>query len=94
MSLAQKYGSERLGYLFAILAAIMFGSVSTLAKPLVSTVNPLLLSSMIYLIAAVTLTPLAHKQPFPANKKNCLLILLLLLEKGAPFRMEERLQKK
>ena len=79
MSLAQKYGSERLGYLFAILAAIMFGSVSTLAKPLVSTVNPLLLSSMIYLIAAVTLTPLAHKQPFPANKKNCLLILAIAI---------------
>ena len=79
MSLAQKYGSERLGYLFAILAAIMFGSVSTLAKPLVSTVNPLLLSSMIYLIAAVTLIPLAHKQPFPANKKNCLLILAIAI---------------
>ena len=79
MSLAQKYGSERLGYLFAILAAIMFGSVSTLAKPLVSTVNPLLLSSMIYLIVAVTLTPLAHKQPFPANKKNCLLILAIAI---------------
>src|SRR3989337_483402 len=79
MNLAQKYGSERLGYIFAILAAIMFGSVSTLAKPLVSTVNPLLLSSMIYLIAAVTLTPLAHKQPFPANKKNCLLILAIAI---------------
>ena len=79
MSLAQKYGSERLGYLFAILAAIMFGSVSTLAKPLVSTVNPLLLSSMIYLIVAVTLTPLAHKQPFSANKKNYLLILAIAI---------------
>jgi len=45
MDLTQKYGSERLGYLFAVLAAIMFGSVSTLAKPLVSTVNPLLLLS-------------------------------------------------
>ncbi|MBI5698279.1 MAG: DMT family transporter [Thaumarchaeota archaeon] len=77
MDLTQKYGSERLGYIFAILAAVMFGSVSTLAKPLVSTVNPLLLSSMIYLIAAATLTPLAHKQSFPASKKNYLLILAI-----------------
>lgn len=79
MGLTQKYGSERLGYIFAILAAIMFGSVSTLAKPLVSTVNPLLLSSMIYLIAAATLTPLAQKQSFPASKKNYLLILAISL---------------
>lgn len=77
MGLAQKYGNERLGYIFAVLAAIMFGSVSTLAKPLVSTVNPLLLSSMIYLIAAATLTPLAQKQSFPRIKKNYFLILAI-----------------
>jgi len=77
MDLTQKYGSESLGYLFAVLAAVMFGSVSTLAKPLVSTVNPLLLSSVIYLICAATLTPLAHKQSFQATKKNYLLILTI-----------------
>lgn len=66
-----------LGYLFAVLAAIMFGSVSTVAKPLVSTVNPLLLSSLIYLIAAATLTPLAKRQPFPTTRKNYLLILAI-----------------
>ena len=36
MGLSQKYSQVHLGYIFAILAAIMFGSVSTLAKPLVS----------------------------------------------------------
>lgn len=77
MDLTQKYGSQRFGYLFAVLAAVMFGSVSVLAKPLVSTVNPLLLSSMIYLIAAATLTPLAQKQSFPSIKKNYLLILAI-----------------
>lgn len=77
MNLTQKYGSERLGYLFAILAAVMFGSVSVLAKPLVSTVNPLLLSSMIYLIASATLTPFAQKQSFQKTKKNYLLILAI-----------------
>ena len=73
MNLSQ-LGNERLGYICAVLAAVMFGSVSTIAKPLVSTVNPLLLSSMIYLIASVTLTPLAQKQSFPKTKKNYLLI--------------------
>lgn len=57
----------------------MFGSVSTLAKPLVSTVNPLFLASMIYLVSAATLTPLAHKQKFPSTKKNYLLILAISL---------------
>jgi drug/metabolite transporter (DMT)-like permease len=79
MDLTQKYESQHLGYLFAVLAAVMFGSVSVLAKPLVSTVNPLLLSSMIYLIAAATLTPLAQKQSFPAIKKNYLLILAIAI---------------
>lgn len=77
MDLTQKYGNKHLGYIFAVLAAMTFGSVSTLAKPLVSTVNPLLLSSMIYLIAAATLTPLAQKHSFPATKKNHLLILTI-----------------
>ena len=56
MNLAQKYGSERLGYLFAVLSAIMFGSVSVLAKPLVSSVDPILLASFVYIISAITLS--------------------------------------
>lgn len=79
MNLSQKYRNVHLGYIFAILAAIMFGSVSTLAKPLVSTVNPLLLAAIIYLISAATLTPLAHKQKFPSAKKNYLLIIAISL---------------
>ena len=79
MDLTQKFGNERLGYLFAVLAAVIFGSVSTLAKPLVSTVNPLLLSSVIYLICAATLTPLAQKQSFHSTRKNFLLILAIAI---------------
>jgi drug/metabolite transporter (DMT)-like permease len=74
-----KYTGVHLGYVCAILAAIMFGSVSTLAKPLVSTVNPLLLASLIYLISAATLTPLAFKQQFPKTRKNYLLIFAITL---------------
>jgi hypothetical protein len=33
MDLTQKYESQRIDYLFAILTAVMFGSVSVLIKP-------------------------------------------------------------
>ena len=66
-----------MGYVFVILSALMFGSVSTLAKPIVSTLNPLLLSSIIYLIVSATLSPLAQKKPFPKSKKNYTLILAI-----------------
>lgn len=83
MNLGQKYGNVRLGYIFAILAAVMFGSVSTLAKPLVSTVNPLFLVSMVYLVSAAAFTPFAHKQKFPKTRKNYLLILAISLSGAA-----------
>lgn len=51
-----------MGYVYAILAALMFGSVSTLAKPVVSSVNPLLLSSLVYLIMSATLAPVAYQR--------------------------------
>lgn len=67
---------ERIGYLCAILAAVMFGSVSTIAKPLASSVDPFLLASLIYLVSAIVLTPIAHKTQYkPATKKDYLLIL-------------------
>ncbi|MFM7795259.1 MAG: DMT family transporter [Candidatus Nitrosotenuis sp.] len=73
----KQLGNARMGYIFVILSALMFGSVSTLAKPIVSTLNPLLLSSIIYLIVSATLSPLALKKPFPKSKKNYTLILAI-----------------
>jgi len=64
-----------LGYIFAILAAIMFGSVSVLAKPLVSSIDPILLASLIYIISAITLSPFAKKQKQKLARKDLLLIL-------------------
>ncbi len=58
----QKYDQRKLGYAFAILAAVMFGSVSVVAKPLVSSVDPVLLASLVYVISAITLTPFARKK--------------------------------
>ncbi len=75
MDVNQKYESQRLGYLFAILAAIMFGSVSVLAKPLVSSVDPILLASLVYIISAITLSPFARKQKQKLARRDLLLIL-------------------
>jgi drug/metabolite transporter (DMT)-like permease len=50
-----------IGYLSAIVAAVLFGSVSTLAKPMLSTINPIVLSSIIYLIAGLFFTPSASR---------------------------------
>jgi drug/metabolite transporter (DMT)-like permease len=51
--------STVIGYIAAIIAAALFGSVSTIAKPVLDTVNPILLSSLVYLISAVVFTPIA-----------------------------------
>jgi drug/metabolite transporter (DMT)-like permease len=71
----QKYDQIRLGYVFAIVSAITFGSVSVLAKPLVSTVDPILLASLVYIISAITLSPFAQKKKKSITKKDLLLIL-------------------
>jgi len=46
------------GYGSAVAAAILFGSVSSVSKPTLSDINPILLSSMVYLIAATTMIPI------------------------------------
>ncbi|MCE9652905.1 MAG: DMT family transporter [Nitrosarchaeum sp.] len=66
---------ERIGYFCAILAAVMFGSVSVLAKPLVSSVDPILLASLVYIISAITLSPFAQKKKRHLTKRDLLLIL-------------------
>ncbi|CAD6523838.1 conserved membrane hypothetical protein [metagenome] len=71
----QKYDQIRLGYVFAIISAITFGSVSVLAKPLVSSVDPILLASLVYIISAITLSPFAQKKKKNLTKKDLLLIL-------------------
>jgi len=53
-----------IGYGLAIVAAALFGSVSTVAKPVLSMVNPLVLSSLVYLIAGFTFTPFAQQTGF------------------------------
>jgi drug/metabolite transporter (DMT)-like permease len=45
-----------LGLAAALIAAALFGLVSTIAKPILITVNPFLLSSLVYLISAIFFT--------------------------------------
>jgi len=68
-----KNNSTAIGYISALVAAILFGSVSTMGKAALSTIDPLLLSSLVYLISAATLTPLAHRAKFTFKKRlsNC-----------------------
>jgi drug/metabolite transporter (DMT)-like permease len=62
--------STAIGYISALVAAILFGSVSTMGKAALATLDPLLLSSLVYLISAATLTPLAHRAKFTFKKKT------------------------
>ena len=53
----------------------MFGSVSVLAKPLVSSIDPILLASLVYIISAITLSPFTQKQKQKLARRDLLLIL-------------------
>jgi len=69
--------STKIGYACAFLSAILFGSISTLAKPTVETVSPLLLAALVSFIAAAVLTPLTYKAKFNISKRNLGLILIV-----------------
>lgn len=56
------------------MAAGFFGSVSTLAKPALEEINPILLTCMVYLISAAALTPSVLRQPLSFKRKDLMLI--------------------
>jgi len=66
--------SAIVGYTSALLAAILFGSVPAIAKPVISNINVLLLSSIAYLIAALTFTPIARKTKIALAKKDYIVL--------------------
>ena len=69
------FKSKSFGYSCAILSALCFGSVSTLAKPTLDAINPLVLTCVIYLISAITLTPVTLKKKASFQRNDLLLIL-------------------
>jgi drug/metabolite transporter (DMT)-like permease len=64
-----------IGYVSAIVAALLFGSVSTIAKPMLSTIEPIILSSIIYIIAGVFFTPVASKTRSKITRRYYFLII-------------------
>lgn len=75
--------ARKVGYFSAFLAASLFGSISTVAKPALSEVNPIFLSSMVYLLAALVASPIARKEGLFTIKKNDWLMILAIATSGA-----------
>lgn len=69
--------SAIIGYTSALLASVLFGSVPTIAKPIISDINVLLLSSIAYLIAALTFTPITRKTKTVLAKKDYIILVAI-----------------
>jgi drug/metabolite transporter (DMT)-like permease len=62
-----------------IFSAILYGSISAIAKPSLNTINPVLLSSLIYLIIGISLTIIVKiTKKYIANVKRDSLKLIFL----------------
>jgi drug/metabolite transporter (DMT)-like permease len=57
MTLLQLLKNKHIGYVSAIIAAMLFGSVSTITKPILEDLNALSVSSLTYIIAGLSLIP-------------------------------------
>ena len=75
--LKQQNKAAIMGYISAILASALFGSVPAIAKPIISNVNVLLLSSIAYLISALTFTPVAKRAKISFTKKECIILIIV-----------------
>jgi drug/metabolite transporter (DMT)-like permease len=72
MTILQQLKNERIGYLSAIIAAILFGSVSTIIKPVLEDLNALSVSSLAYIIAGLSLIPFLKFSFTNSNSNNIL----------------------
>ncbi len=66
-----------IGYMSALLASSLFGLVPTIAKPVISDINVLLLSSVAYLIAALVFTPIAKRTKTLLEKKDHVILVTI-----------------
>lgn len=57
MTFLQLLKNKHIGYVSAIIAAMLFGSVSTITKPVLEDLNALSVSSLTYIIAGLSLIP-------------------------------------
>jgi drug/metabolite transporter (DMT)-like permease len=70
MSLIQRLKNEHIGYASAIIAAILFGSVSTITKPVLEDLNAFSVSSLTYIIAGLSLVPFLKFSSTNSNSNN------------------------
>lgn len=69
--------TKTIGYLTVLVSAILFGSVSTIAKPTLATIHPILLASFVYFLASLVATPLLYKKKFSISNKDKGLLLVI-----------------
>jgi len=70
MSLLQRLKNEHIGYMSAIVAAMLFGSVSTITKPVLEDLNAFSVSSLTYIIAGLSLVPFLKFSFTNSNPNN------------------------
>ena len=72
-------------YISLIISAVLYGSISTIAKPSLNSMNPILLSSLTYLIIGIFLTVFIKltKDVVHINKNNNLMLIFITSVCGA-----------
>lgn len=76
----QKNTPVEIGYLAAILAAILASSISTVAKPVLADIHPILLTSLVCFLVALVATPLTtRKKHVTMDKKDWSLVVLITI---------------
>ena len=74
---------KKIGYFSAFLAALLFGSVSSIAKPTLVDIHPILLASFVYFLASLVATPLSKRKVSISHKDKMMLVAIAL--SGAVF---------
>ena len=72
-----------IGYGSAILSAALFGSISTVAKPVLTSIDPIVLSSLVCLIAGLVFTPIARQTKFKRLSRKYYFLILATAVCGA-----------
>jgi drug/metabolite transporter (DMT)-like permease len=70
MTFLQQLKNKHIGYVSAIIAAILFGSVSTITKPVLEDLNALSVSSLTYIIAGLSLIPFVKFSVVNSNSNS------------------------
>jgi drug/metabolite transporter (DMT)-like permease len=65
------------GYAYAAISAILFGSVATVSKASLLTVNPLVLSATVYLVSSAVLFPLAYRSKSLVTLRDLGLVVII-----------------